>query len=300
MQPVTRTVLRVEVTVTPDFEWHDRIHGGVQIWWIWVEDAENEHLYHSEQIMLFKKTAGEEQKLSFTMPILDPMPPQFFVHALHDRMIGAETLVAVSYKGLILPELHPSHTELLDLQPLPKSVLNNPKFESMYKFTHFNPIQTQVFHTAYHSDDNMLLGAPTGSGKTVVAELAMLRVFEQYPDKKIVYVAPLKALVRERMRDWKVRIVQKLGLKIVELTGESTPSVQAMNQAQVLIVTPEKWDGISRAWRDRQYVKKTCLVVIDEIHLLGADRGPILEVIVSRMRCDFASFLLSACVSLSV
>lgn len=32
------------------------------------------------------------------------------------------------------------------------------------RFTHFNPIQTQAFHTLYHSDDNVLLGAPTGSG----------------------------------------------------------------------------------------------------------------------------------------
>lgn len=31
-------------------------------------------------------------------------------------------------------------------------------------FTHFNPIQTQAFHTLYHTDENVLLGAPTGSG----------------------------------------------------------------------------------------------------------------------------------------
>ena len=65
---------------------------------------------------------------------------------------------------------------------------------------------------------------------------------------------------------------------MLELSGEVTPSIQALKAAQVLVVTPEKWDGISRAWRDRDYVKKVALVVIDEIHLLGADRGPILEV----------------------
>jgi activating signal cointegrator complex subunit 3 len=42
--------------------------------------------------------------------------------------------------------------------------------------------------------------------------------------------------------------------------------------------------GISRNWKDRKYVQNVSLVIIDEIHLLGADRGPILEVIVSRMR----------------
>ena len=51
-----------------------------------------------------------------------------------------------------------------------------------------------------------------------------------------------------------------------------------------MLTTPEKWDGISRDWRHRGYVAKVALTVIDEIHLLGEDRGPILEVIVSRMR----------------
>lgn len=75
--------------------------------------------------------------------------------------------------------------ELLDLQPLPVSALGQPHFESLYTFTHFNPIQTQIFHTLYHTDTNVLLGAPTGSGKTIAAEMAMFRVFNKYPDSKV-------------------------------------------------------------------------------------------------------------------
>ena len=58
-----------------------------------------------------------------------------------------------------------------------------------------------------------VLGAPTGSGKTVAAEMAIFRLFKQYPGQKAVYIAPLKALVRERMEDWKVRIEKRLGKK---------------------------------------------------------------------------------------
>ena len=50
----------------------------------------------------------------------------------------------------------------------------------------------QAFHALYHTDENVLLGAPTGSGKTISAELAMLRVFNHYPGQKIIYIAPLK------------------------------------------------------------------------------------------------------------
>jgi Lhr-like helicase len=44
----------------------------------------------------------------------------------------------------------------------------------------------------YHTDESVLLGAPTGSGKTISSELTMLRVFSTQPDRKIIYIAPLK------------------------------------------------------------------------------------------------------------
>ncbi|XP_078430193.1 U5 small nuclear ribonucleoprotein helicase isoform X4 [Wolffia australiana] len=101
---------------------------------------------------------------------------------------------------------------------------------------------------------------------------------------EVVYIAPLKALVRERINDWKKRLVSQLGKKMVEMTGDITPDLLALLSADIIICTPEKWDGISRSWKNRAYVTKVGLMILDEIHLLGADRGPILEVIVSRMR----------------
>ena len=61
-----------------------------------------------------------------------------------------------------------------------------------------------------------------------------------------------------------------------------TPDIQAISSASIIVTTPEKWDSISRSWQTRNYVRKVVLIVIDEIHLLGEDRGPVLEVIVSR------------------
>jgi activating signal cointegrator complex subunit 3 len=59
-----------------------------------------------------------------------------------------------------------------------------------------------------------------------------------------------------------------------------------MKRADVLVCTPEKWDLITRGWRDssRSFVKDVSLLIIDEIHLLGEDRGAVLEAIVSRTR----------------
>jgi len=286
IQPITRSVLRIDMELVAEFEWNDKHHGQAEAFWVWIEDTSNEHIYHSEAFVLQKRQMHDVHKLTFTIPIQEPLPPQYTICIKSDRWLGSDNVHTLSFKHLILPELHPNFTTLLNLPPLPRAALRNPAFEALYSFDYFNPIQTQIFHTLYHSDENVLLGAPTGSGKTVVAELAMLRLFSVYPKSKVVYIAPLKALARERIEDWCSAKSFKgvLGKKIVELTGDTAPDQRALLEGDILITTPEKWDGISRQWSTRGYVRAVGLVVIDEIHLLGADRGPVLEVIVSRMR----------------
>ncbi|XP_043498023.1 activating signal cointegrator 1 complex subunit 3 [Polistes fuscatus] len=285
LQPITRTVLRIRLQITPQFRWNDAVHGkNSEAFWIWIEDPDNNLIYHHEYFILTKKMVYKnlEQEIVMTIPLCEPLPNQYLVKAISDHWLGVENMLSVTFRDLILPDIHPPHTVLLELQPLPVTALKDSSFERLYRFSHFNPIQTQIFHCLYHTDNNVLLGAPTGSGKTIAAEIAMFRVFKQYPDQKVVYIAPLKALVRERMHDWKVRLEEKLGKKVVELTGDVTPDIKIIANASIIITTPEKWDGISRSWQTRNYVQKVGLIVIDEIHLLGEDRGPVLEVIVSR------------------
>jgi activating signal cointegrator complex subunit 3 len=68
----------------------------------------------------------------------------------------------------------------------------------------------------------------------------------------------------------------------LSILGDVSPDIRAIRSSHVIVTTPEKWDGISRSWQTRNYVRDVALIVIDEIHLLGEDRGPVLEVIVSR------------------
>ncbi|CAL8100461.1 unnamed protein product [Calicophoron daubneyi] len=283
-QPITRTILRVSLTLEPDFTWFDRWHGMQQNFWIWIEDPDQGCIYHSEYWTLTKRLYKSKDPISvtFTIPLFEPFPNQYITRVMSDQWLGADTVCPISFKRLILPPSDPPHTDLLGLQPLSVTALNNPQYEMLYNFTHFNPIQTQIFHTLYHQDVNVLLGAPTGSGKTVAAELAMFRVFDTDPKKKCVYIAPMKALVRERIEDWSERIGKRLGKRVVELTGDVTPDISQLLRADLIVTTPEKWDGISRSWQQRAYVRHIALIIIDEIHLLGEERGPVLEVLVSR------------------
>ncbi|KAI8908470.1 Sec63 Brl domain-containing protein, partial [Gorgonomyces haynaldii] len=289
--PITRTVLRIVLEVSADFDWSDRVHGQQEPFWIWVEDSEGVEILYSEYFMLQKKKVRETQVLGFTIPIprtdstQDGLVPQVFIRAVSDRWMGSETVLPVSFKHLILPgHDRAQHTDLLDLRPLPISALKDPILEEICgkRFQFFNPVQTQIFHTLYHTNHNVLIGAPTGSGKTVAAELAMWHAFREQPKSKVVYIAPLKALVRERVADWKKRLYL-MGRNLVELTGDVTPDLKTIQNADIIITTPEKFDGVSRDWQRRSYIQEISLVIIDEIHLLGNDRGPILEIIVSRM-----------------
>ncbi|KAF1921266.1 Sec63 Brl domain-containing protein [Ampelomyces quisqualis] len=283
--PLNRDVLRIKLWLTPDFKWNDRHHGTSESFWIWVENSETSEIYHHEYFILSRRKLYDDHELNFTIPLTDPLPTQVYVRAVSDRWLGAETVHPISFQHLIRPDTESVYTDLLNLQPLPISALKNPLLEELYaqRFQYFNPMQSQIFHCLYHTPANVLLGSPTGSGKTVAAELAMWWAFRENPGSKVVYIAPMKALVRERVQDWGKRLAGPMGLRLVELTGDNTPDTRTIRDADIIITTPEKWDGISRSWQTRGYVRQVSLVIIDEIHLLGGERGPILEIIVSRM-----------------
>jgi antiviral helicase SLH1 len=283
--PLNRDVLRIRLSIYPEFTWNDRHHGASESFWVWVENSETSEIYHHEYFILSRKKLYADHELNFTIPLSDPLPSQIYIRVISDRWLGAETVSPVSFQHLIRPDTESVYTDLLNLQPLPISALKNPILEEIYgqRFQFFNPMQTQIFHLLYHTPANVLLGSPTGSGKTVAAELAMWWAFREKPGSKVVYIAPMKALVREQVQDWRKRLTRQMGLKLVELTGDNTPDTRTIRDADIIITTPEKWDGISRSWQTRDYVRKVSLVIIDEIHLLGGDRGPILEIIVSRM-----------------
>lgn len=277
-------MLKVDVLLTPKWSWSSRWHSKSELFTLVVDD-ENEILHNESftisQQQVFSETPTE---ISFFVPFRDSKSPYYRLLVHHDTWVNQpETEVQINLENIIFHGEKMEYTELLDLHPLPLAALNNPRLEKIYKMKYFNPNQTQVFHALYSTDNNVLIGSPTGSGKTIMAEFAALRVFNHFPDKKVVYVAPMKAIAKERLADWEVRFGKGLGKSVLELTGDFTPDIQALLKANVLITTPEKWDGISRNWNNRAYVQQTALVIFDEIHLLGQDRGPVLEVIVSRM-----------------
>ncbi|KAL8655597.1 MAG: hypothetical protein Q9226_002980 [Calogaya cf. arnoldii] len=161
------------------------------------------------------------------------------------------------------------------------------RFRSIFPFPLFNAIQSKCFGTAYRSSDNLVLSAPTGSGKTVILELAIcqLMVGFQTGQFKIVYMAPTKSLCAERQKDWQSKFAS-LDLQSAQLTGDTDHGQLRMVQnASIIITTPEKWDSMTRKWKDHaKLMQLVKLFLIDEVHILNETRGACLEAVVSRMK----------------
>lgn len=172
------------------------------------------------------------------------------------------------------------------IQLVPLHVLPD-RFRSIFPFMLFNAIQSACFESIYNSNDNCIFSSPTGSGKTVLFELAICRLIGSLPNGsfKVVYMAPTKSLCSERLRDWKIKF-GSLDIRCEELTGDSEiSSLQHVQKADVIITTPEKWDSMTRRWKDHEkLVRLIKLLLIDEVHILNKDRGTALEVVVPRMK----------------
>lgn len=275
---VTAHILRVSVAVSfaDSFIFNEAVHGRGEPFHVWLSEADSGLLLHQETVLLQRQHQRQQQQLVFAVPLHDPASQtQFVVDVVSDRWVGVSSSCPFSATQIFSSDISAAAaaTPLLNIHPVPVSALAEPRFESLFSFSFFNPIQSQVFHVCYHTDYNVLLGAPTGSGKTIVAELAILRSIRNTPKHKIVYIAPLKALAAERLSDWRQRLGGRLGLRVAQLTADNDEEDIDPNKADLFICTPEKWDGLSRQWRTRAFVSAVGLLIIDEIHLLGQERG---------------------------
>ncbi|XP_078075341.1 putative ATP-dependent DNA helicase HFM1 [Mustelus asterias] len=164
------------------------------------------------------------------------------------------------------------------------------QFRNVFKeFPYFNYIQSKALDDLLYTEKNFVICSPTGSGKTVMFELAIVKLLMEVPKPwsivKIVYMAPIKALCNQRHDDWKEKF-GPIGLNCKELTGDTEmDDYFEIQDAHIIITTPEKWDTMTRKWRDNSLVQLVRLFLIDEVHVVKDEcRGATLEVVVSRMK----------------
>lgn len=285
IQPITRSMLRVELTLVPAFQFDVDVHGYSQLFHVLVEDVNGETILHHETFSVKSRDSEEEHVLVFSVSILEPLPPAYFIRVVSDRWLHSASVLPISFSTMILPAKFPPPTELLDLQPLLPSALGEPSLTKIFPFREFNPIQTQTFHELFKTERNCLVCAPSNSGKTICAAFAILHMLTTNSEGKCVYVAPSDEIadsVYLQLLDLFGKLLRKSTL--VRLTGETAPDLELLAAGKVVVASVKQWDILSRRWRQRKAVQAVSLMIFDELHFLGGELGPVIEIVISRTR----------------
>ncbi|XP_058725537.1 DExH-box ATP-dependent RNA helicase DExH12-like [Vicia villosa] len=286
IQPITSCYAVVELKINPTFtfEWNSQclgIHVVVEN----PEAAEGQRLVYRQASLLNNNYIGEPNIFTFAMPMLLPRPSNYIIQVRVDSFNFFSGVLTLPVDHLTFPGDEIQPVELMKLESLlPINSLIDAPYEDLYKkqFKYFNPIQIKVFPVIYHSDDNVFVAAPPGSGKTVCAELAILR---NHKHKKgtIVYIAPVQALAHKRYVDWEEKF-RGLDLNVAELTGDIETDVELLQTRHLIISIPPVWDALSRQWKQVPVVQQVSLFIVDDLHFMGLSKeGHILESILVRM-----------------
>lgn len=156
--------------------------------------------------------------------------------------------------------------------------LKNEGYSELY------PPQQESIDAGLLDGENIIVSAPTASGKTLIAVIAMINYLSKNRGK-IVYLSPLRALAAEKFSEFKKFETIDFGRKIkVQIsTGDYESVDKGLEKSDVLILTNEKMDSIIR--HGPEWIEEVGLVIADEIHLIGdQDRGQTLEVVLTKLK----------------
>ena len=128
----------------------------------------------------------------------------------------------------------------------------------------------------------VVVSMPTSAGKTLLAEMVIIRTLQHKPGSKCVYVAPTRALVDE-IETRLHRRLRFLGYRVASIVGAFEISVveqDYLETVDVAVLTPEKLDYLFRK-RD-PFVDHITLIIFDEMHKVGeGHRGWFLETLIT-------------------
>jgi helicase len=144
----------------------------------------------------------------------------------------------------------------------------------------FNPMQKTALKKGW-KNKSLVVSAPTASGKTLLAEMAALNSVINRK-QKVVYTCPLRALASEHFAEFRRRYGKKLKVRAALSTGDLDSSSKHLQKYDVIFTTYEKADSLLRHRAD--WLSAIGLLVIDEVHSLGSDRGPTIEMAATMLR----------------
>jgi len=164
------------------------------------------------------------------------------------------------------------------------------------KIKEFNPVQKLALESGLLKGNNLVVSSPTASGKTIIAELAIVNNWIKRRGKSI-YIVPLRALAYEKFEEFKEKY-EKIGLKIGVSTGDFDSTSEYLGEKDVVILTSEKLDSLIR--HKASWLSEISLVIADETHLLtDTTRGPTLEIVLTLLKENLSPQILALSATIS-
>ncbi|MDI3486568.1 ATP-dependent DNA helicase [Methanolobus sp. WCC1] len=148
------------------------------------------------------------------------------------------------------------------------------------------PPQAEAIEKGLLEGKNLLAAIPTASGKTLLAELAMLKAIAN--GGKALYIVPLRALASEKFDRFRtfssvqVKGEGNGGVRVGISTGDFESRDEWLGSNDIIVATSEKTDSLLR--NETSWMQEITTIVVDEVHLLdSANRGPTLEVTLTKL-----------------
>ena len=162
-----------------------------------------------------------------------------------------------------------------DLSGLPDGVAEHFADEGIEELY---PPQEAAVNEGVLDGENLVASVPTASGKTLVAELAMLSAIER--GGMALYIVPLRALANEKAAEFEE--LEGFGVNVAVSTGNYESDGDWLRQADIVVATSEKVDSLIR--NGAPWIDELACVVADEVHLVDdRNRGPTLEVTLAKL-----------------
>ncbi|MHA2059785.1 MAG: DEAD/DEAH box helicase, partial [Candidatus Ranarchaeia archaeon] len=261
------------------------------------------YYYHNEKIC--RLCAKEELKHALAVEQIKTTPQMLKrLSSLFSKVRSVDKIVTMFKTGFdpgrhpeitLFDTLTPSITQAMPQITLQKANLHKKIKQVLEKngIKEFTPIQVKALQGGITEGANMLVVAPTTTGKTLVGELG--GITNALQGKKMIYLSPLVALANQKYEEFKnkysligLRAAIKVGMNLIDI-GEDTHFINDtdIENADLVAATYEAFDVLLRngEWDE---IGEVGTVVIDEVQMLGdLERGPEIDGLIGRIRLCF-------------
>lgn len=281
VQPITRSSIKVHLTITGQFEWDTSLHGAAESFWIFCEDCNGERVLHYEQLVIRQKRATEAHYVDMILPCFDPPQPQYYISVISDRWLHSECQIAVPLRDLILPAKFPPPSQLQGPRSAETAARLRQHASTFAGCEPYTKIEERACEILTNSNDSVLIAHPSQPFRPVLVEIALLQHFAT-SQHMAVYISPYEHQLRTLAARWTRTFKDKIVHRLVQ--NDVPRNIGLLRSADIILATPGQWEQLSRRWQQRKGLRRVETVIADHLHSVGTYDGAWYEIAMSRMR----------------